>query len=540
MAESVHQVVLGNHDRAAAALDTLNRGDGNITEPRVVRTPRTGSGLTHRVLISIGANPPAAPGWPVNGVRAKAEPRLAAWAGHMLGDPAGISVTVRTASTATEIPLADLALGALDLVYEPLAPSVLRHARGLGIPEGATVDESDPALAAMLVVAELLHDLLSHARTGSGLDLVRPQDRGSALIGPPPSDGAAGSDALTTTLPDVDAGARRARLDAARAKLQHAVDQLPDLAPADGPPPETAIADALDTLACFGIAPGGDPSRPPDTAALMALRSAAADRLAAATEAPDDPTALFGEGFHVLPLAAPPASAALPAALAADPLAATPAELLAPLGGPSQALLSWLEAHGRVRGPIGRLADVLLAARLRGAGSRARLRAIQLPVQPFPKAEPPQRGQWVGLEFPAPLTTDPVTSLVMHTLGTIDPAAGVALLAVDEFVEVIPATKTTTAVSFGFDAPGARPPQSILLAVPAVAGTPWTIDGLATVVGETVDLAKIRMVDLSAVAWAGRFVPAIYLTDGDVSSGLDFPFRDIVKLANSHFMVEHP
>ena len=156
-----------------------------------------------------------------------------------------------------------------------------------------------------------------------------------------------------------------------------------------------------------------------------------------------------------------------------------------------------------MRGPIGRLADVLLAARLRGAGSKARLRAIELPVEPFPEAEPARRGQWVGLEFPAELTADPVTSLVIHSLGTIDPATGVALLAVDEFVEVIPAAKTTTAVSFGFDAPGARPPQSILLAVPAVAGTAWTIEGLANVVGETVDLAKIRMVDLSAVAWAG-------------------------------------
>ena len=37
------------------------------------------------------------------------------------------------------------------------------------------------------------------------------------------------------------------------------------------------------------------------------------------------------------------------------------------------------------------------------------------------------------------------------------------------------------------------------------------------------------MVDLSSVAWAGRFVPAIYLTDGDVASGLDLPMRELVK-----------
>ena len=54
---------------------------------------------------------------------------------------------------------------------------------------------------------------------------------------------------------------------------------------------------------------------------------------------------------------------------------------------------------------------------------------------------------------------------------------------------------------------------------------------LAGVIGETLDLAKIRMVDLSSVAWAGRFVPPIYLTDGDVASGLDLPMREIVDAA---------
>jgi hypothetical protein len=41
------------------------------------------------------------------------------------------------------------------------------------------------------------------------------------------------------------------------------------------------------------------------------------------------------------------------------------------------------------------------------------------------------------------------------------------------------------------------------------------------------------MVDLSAVAWAGRFVPTIYLTDGDVASGLDLPMKELLRLANA-------
>jgi hypothetical protein len=126
-----------------------------------------------------------------------------------------------------------------------------------------------------------------------------------------------------------------------------------------------------------------------------------------------------------------------------------------------------------------------------------------------------------------------VTHAVAHVLGEPDADRGVAVLVVDEFVEVVPAPTTTTALSFEFDAPGARPPQTILLAVPPAPGTPWTVDSLAGVIGETLDLAKIRMVDLSAVAWAGRFVPTIYVTDGDVAGGLDLPMRELVTLAKA-------
>src|SRR5581483_443521 len=91
LAESVHQIVRGNPTRAAAALDVLNRGEGAAAEPEVVATPRTGTSLTNRTLLLLGHDLPAAPGWPADGVRAQAEPRLAAWAGHVLGDPTGIT-----------------------------------------------------------------------------------------------------------------------------------------------------------------------------------------------------------------------------------------------------------------------------------------------------------------------------------------------------------------------------------------------------------------------------------------------------------------
>ena len=62
LAEAVHQNVLGNHERAAAALGALDR-QGRPPRVEFVRTPRTGKSYTQRLLVLIGdeAYPPS---WP--------------------------------------------------------------------------------------------------------------------------------------------------------------------------------------------------------------------------------------------------------------------------------------------------------------------------------------------------------------------------------------------------------------------------------------------------------------------------------------------
>jgi hypothetical protein len=536
LAESVHQIVRGNPERAAGALDSLNRGEGGMAEPEVVSTPRTGTSLTHRTLVLVGDIPPAAPGWPIDGIRARVEPRLAAWVGHLLGDPTGVVIKVTAPAAQIELSLVDLGVGALDVVYEPLGTRALRHARAQGLPEFATADLSAPEIASLLARAEALHDLLTRARPATGLDLARPQDRGGIVQGPPPLEGSPAESQFTTTLSDVDVGDMRGRLDQARVSLQNAIGALgPDA-------PESSLLGSLDVLAGFGLSPGGDPSQTVSSATLTQLRDTAQALLDASTARLDDPNVLFGAGFLVLPLVTPPRPDTLVAALASDPLASTAPEALAPLGGGAVALDTWIENYGRVRPAVGRLADVLLAARLHGTARSAQLamRCFQLPAQPFPSAPPERRASWVGLPFPSALGLDPVTSFVAQVLGTLDPGAGVSGVVVDEFTETIPSLETTTAISFGFDAPGARPPQSILLAVPAVPGAAWTINSLAQVIGETLDLAKIRMVDLSAMAWAGRLVPAIYLTDGDIASGVDTPMKNILQVAHAQsLMLDH-
>ena len=101
VAESVHQAVQGNPQRAGATVDALSRGDGQAPDVEVVRTPRSGAAITHRLLLL--ADAPAGTGWPTDAtqVRAMVEPALEAWAGSALGPASRVRVRTATADGAT-------------------------------------------------------------------------------------------------------------------------------------------------------------------------------------------------------------------------------------------------------------------------------------------------------------------------------------------------------------------------------------------------------------------------------------------------------
>ena len=84
VAESMHQAVLGNSERAGAALSAIDR-QSVAPAPSVVRTPRTGRGYSQRVVVLLGDGP-APTG--LAGRRAWAG-RAAArrWIGRLLGSP---------------------------------------------------------------------------------------------------------------------------------------------------------------------------------------------------------------------------------------------------------------------------------------------------------------------------------------------------------------------------------------------------------------------------------------------------------------------
>jgi hypothetical protein len=83
-------------------------------------------------------------------------------------------------------------------------------------------------------------------------------------------------------------------------------------------------------------------------------------------------------------------------------------------------------------------------------------------------------------------------------------------LMLDEWPERIPETQQSAAVAFHFEEPSARAPQSLLLAVCPDNRETWDDTLLQAVLEETLELAKIRTVDLASVQKVGAILPAIY------------------------------
>src|SRR4029450_8179700 len=95
--------------------------------------------------------------------------------------------------------------------------------------------------------------------------------------------------------------------------------------------------------------------------------------------------------------------------------------------------------------------------------------------------------------------------------GTINTMQVMTGLLVDEWVEIVPNARETTALAFQFDVPDSCAPQSLLIAVPPVPGPDWTNETLRRVLMETLDLAKLRAVDTAALGAAAQHLPGLYL-----------------------------
>jgi hypothetical protein len=87
-------------------------------------------------------------------------------------------------------------------------------------------------------------------------------------------------------------------------------------------------------------------------------------------------------------------------------------------------------------------------------------------------------------------------------------------MVIEEFSEHIPDKKMNTGLSFQYNTPNNEPPQAILLAIHPKATQEsnffWSEDDLRDILYDTMDLYKIRMVDMEAIQEYGYVLPMTY------------------------------
>ena len=542
LAESVHQAVQGNPQRTASTLDAIASGEAPPPELDVVRTPRTGSALTHRLVVLL-QSPPATPkGWqpPSIPYRADAEPHLNAWAAGLLGSAANVRCAVERLDPATaavletkELRLSELRLAPLDYIYAAEgsreAPASEIERRILfalmrnpnGFPPDATL-RINPRRRPGWAASELSY--------GEFSELVRTARR---LI-----TAARGIDGSELNLPEANqpASVDLAELVARADKAENLLRQLQNTL--RGPVGTTggATLDPLRTTILrathFGIT-GAIPSSPigegpADRAALVLQagsvlreitqrveRAAAIKAGAAANPSADDQRALqvarlralFGDSFVVLPRFSAANAPELERALADSTLIQD--------GDPLAAVV-WLQRVSRVRDGVGRLDAVLRYAEALGS-ERVNVRLAQLPYR--------EGDRWVGLPLKpgAPLSASRF-SLAVQTPPTIDVKLPLAGVLIDEWVEVVPSQVETTGLVFQYDQPNAAPPQSILVAVPPDPDQAWNLWSLQQVLLETLDLARLRAVDPESLDELGQYLPALYFAVNDAGDTVSTDF----------------
>jgi len=533
VAESVYQTVQGNYERAGAALAAFDRQE-RPPDPRVVHTPRSGAMFTQRVLLVLQDEAlPAGWGGVRTDLRAQVEPRLNAWIGARLGDPGRYVMQANVRQRVVddqgnesenlvetlESTLDEIALSPLSVVLTSVAAQAERPSElelRLAHVFAGKIADPDPSKTLELVdappdgagtevcglgelraLAQMIQAFIANRRALDARDFYPPE-------GEPPT--------------GVDLDDLRGRVEArALPALQAAISGLTDALAAPTP---GGLRAALLAAADLGRADAVPDALLDDADSLAALAAQGASVLAglqaaqaqanklAADFTPPDPAdarfvvrmtefhtarlrAILGESFPVLPQFAPVNTPELAASLAGQ---------AALLSGDPFAPITWLEQVATVRPDVDALAAVLTASDLLGTGpAPADTRVIQLPHLP---------GQtWAAISLP-----DGSPLLALVTVGAYDLAQPLAGLIADGWSELIPAKTETTGLTFHYDAPAARPPQAILLAVPPdLNQAHWSVEAVADTLLETFELAKIRLVDAGQIRALGGMLPALYL-----------------------------
>jgi hypothetical protein len=590
-AESVHQAVQSNIDRARGALAAVSDGEMPPV-PDVVQTPRSGRVFTERVALHL---PAAAPGWTTPPTpRARANPRLNAWLVSQLPAPNTIGVQIRPSFAApATLTLDQTGLDAIDVVLmcgdrlgngsselERAVAEAWLAANGVGddvvtlystpaVPAPATfvvVDASGGAAAVPLATLfphlRALRRLVGASRGLNAQDYRLSSDfadaapenpKGFALDGGGDFVGLATRVAAARNGLDAQNTGLNTVLTGLEAPYQAVLASAAAFNAAVWTAPLAALRASLRAIALHG-APEALPRSAADVTAsagialyeqALAVHTAIAKRLEAATQA-----------LAPLPVEAPLSDAGQEARRKAARLDRRLENLLDAgrqvlgAGFPLQPVFRFAStARAEIEAALGAPieSDPLSVEAWLQSLARVRARIADLarccaaaqwitgdeprlvPVQLPRRAGDP----WIGAQWTAP----PAAGEVMSVMTVDAPAAltgDLEGLFLDEWTETVPTTHETTGIVFNFDRPNAAAPQALLLATPARADGRWQWPELFGSVTDTFDRARLRAIEPDDIHTSAMFqvLPMTLLPFVDARGlGSTYLTRDLVNLS---------
>ena len=564
--EATFRSTRGETEAATRALDA-HAGMAIPGELESVRTPATGIGFSHRLVVSF-SNLPDSPWQTPQNLLAVVSPRLNHLAGLFLGDPNRIKWGFAPvgSSDATELrSLESTALDAIDFVWsaeawsrslnDPEAAVPLTLAQHLDsvamsaiAPTGAgqqhTLFLDRAALAAAgisdddLTIPDVAELALRIARTIRAARALQPDDLSAA------GDESGGVFNLEEGALRLEAGI--AALDSSAASLRSRAAQLAAVqAPSDLG--QAALDVARDVVMANLNGATLDPRLPsamvrPFFDDYLDSVTRAADRLdelALNTRAQiAKVTSLGGSAGQemLVEVAAALVGRDMPFVMDFDLLAPESLDAAAALNVPPSELRAWTAQTARILGAVSEFELATLLSESVDADSvMPSLQVTQLPIRDDGGVEP-----WIGgvvqIEEENPIVA--TTSLVQFGPGELRSVSmsGLALGVVNDRV---PLTDHTGGVAFRFDQPSARAPQAIAIAVPSAThdGQPgpleeqapgWRWEDLVGAVDSLVEESRLRAADPNFLDGVG---PALPMTLYPTKQSYPFFEIDLHRLA---------
>jgi hypothetical protein len=515
IAEAVFQIIRGNFGRGGGLMDAISRGSRPAT-PDIVDTPRGGADLTHRVAVLFASAPTGNPSWSAvpQHARASAEPWLDAWVGQLLPDPKIVRCEVESIDAGGNpqskiVALSDLSVGPIDvlsladaaeipqrselenrILYAAALPATSQNIQIVF--QSASLPAGSVLFPDVLFLAQTLRRFVGACRPLQPQDLTTPERNASK-----------GGGAIDLTDLKARATATLASLNTDIGNLQTAITGLPGATD-----PVRAAMIQCSWYGGTGAIPGttsgpdltlGDQAQQLANQLQARFKKASAVDLTIAQFADFEGVfkTVFADDFALLPRITPPDIGILQTAFGQS------ATLTA---ADAQAPARWFRQLAHVQPGISRMDLALSVAQAFGTGQ---LYPPELSLAQLPPVAAPDR--WLALPLdPAHLPQKGRVAFACVTSGDPTTQAIYSGLMVEEWPERIPNAQAPTAVAFHFEEPSARAPQAVLLAVCPDNRATWDDALLQAVLSETLELAKIRTVDLASLQNGGQILPALY------------------------------